>query len=60
MVHNPQVNAQLVSNAAVQYYDKVGAHELIKLFESVSNFQGLYMFLAQVINQNKEPYVVKK
>jgi len=41
MIHNPQVNGPLVSKAAVAYFTKIGAYDLIKLFESTSNFQGL-------------------
>jgi hypothetical protein len=40
-IHNPQMNNQIVAKAAVTYFEEIGAFELIKLFESASNFQGL-------------------
>jgi clathrin heavy chain len=42
---------------ATKYTEQLGAEALIKLFEKFKSFEGLYYYLAAVVNTSQEPLV---
>ena len=57
---NPIQNLQVVIEAASRYNQRIPLTELVKLFETYGNNNGLFMFLSRVINQIKDPEIVFK
>ena len=55
MKHNQMQNFQIVVDVAVKYNQKIPTTELVKLFETYGNFQGLFMFLSRVVNTINDP-----
>lgn len=57
---NPMQNLNIVIEAAVRYSQRIPLPELVKLFETNGNFNGLYMFLNRIIGQVNDPEVMYK
>lgn len=43
-------NIQTVVNVSVQNLGKLGAGNIVKMFEAVGSFEGIFFFLGTVIN----------
>ena len=57
---NPIQNLNVVIEAAVRYSQRIPLSELVKLFESYGNYNGLYMFLNRIISQVNDPEIMYK
>ena len=57
---NPIQNLNVVIEAASRYNQRIPLTELVKLFETYGNNNGLFMFLSRVINQVQDPDIVFK
>ncbi|TFY80376.1 hypothetical protein EWM64_g3637 [Hericium alpestre] len=58
MLHvNMRQNLQVVVQVATKYSDILGAVNLIDMFESFKNFEGLYYYLGSVVNLSEDPEV---
>ena len=57
---NPIQNLNVVIEAASRYSQRIPLTELVKLFETYGNNNGLFMFLSRVINQIQDPEIVFK
>ena len=57
---NPIQNLNVVIEAASRYNQRIPLAELVKLFETYGNNNGLFMFLSRVINQIQDPEIVFK
>ena len=57
---NPIQNLNIVIEAASRYNQRIPLTELVKLFETYGNNNGLFMFLSRVINQIQDPEIVFK
>lgn len=57
---NPMQNLNIVIESAVRYVSRIPLNELVKLFETYGNFNGLYMFLNRVISTVNDPEVMYK
>jgi clathrin heavy chain len=57
---NPIQNLNVVIEAASRYNQRIPLNELVKLFETYGNNNGLFMFLSRVINQIQDPEIVFK
>ena len=57
---NPIQNLNVVIEAASRYSQRIPLTELVKLFETYGNNNGLFMFLSRVINQINDPEIVFK
>lgn len=58
--HNPMQNLNIAVQAAVKLHAVIGDQECIKLFESVGNFHGLFLFLGSIANNTDDPKIVLK
>ena len=47
-------NIQTVVNVSVQHLAKLGAGNIVKMFESVGSFEGIFFFLGTVINSTND------
>ncbi len=47
-------NIQTVVNVSVQHLTKLGAGNIVKMFESVGSFEGIFFFLGTVINSTND------
>lgn len=47
-------NIQIVVNVSVQNLQKLGAGNIVKMFESVGSFDGIFFFLGTVINSTTD------
>ena len=47
-------NIQAVVNVAVKNLSKLGAGNVVKMFESVGSFDGIFFFLGTVINSTND------
>jgi len=50
-------NLQVVVQVAAKYSDQIGAPELIKMFEEFNSFEGVFLYLQQVISFSQDPEV---
>ena len=57
---NPIQNLNVVIEAASRYNQRIPLTELVKLFETYGNNNGLFMFLSRVINQVQDQEIVFK
>ena len=57
---NPMQNLQLVVEAASRYSNRIPLNELVKLFETYGNNNGLYMFLNRIISNVNDPEILYK
>ena len=57
---NPIQNLNVVIEAVSRYNQRIPLNELVKLFETYGNNNGLFMFLSRVINQIQDPEIVFK
>ena len=57
---NPIQNLNVVIEAASRYNQRIPLAELVKLFETYGNNNGLFMFLSRIINQIQDPEIVFK
>lgn len=53
-------NIQTVVNVSVQHLAKLGAGNIVKMFESVGSFEGIFFFLGTVINSTNDKEVHEK
>lgn len=53
-------NLQIVIQVATKYSDLIGSATLIKLFEDFKSFEGLYYYLASIVNLTDDKDVVFK
>lgn len=60
MDHNIQGNLQIVVQVATKYSDLIGSAILIKLFEEYNSSEGLYYYLAPLVNLTEDKDVVYK
>ncbi|GAV54607.1 hypothetical protein ZYGR_0AN00750 [Zygosaccharomyces rouxii] len=60
MEHNLQSNIQIVVQVAVKFSDLIGSNVLIKLFEEYRATEGLYYYLASLVNLTEDKDVVYK
>ena len=60
MDNNLQTNLQIVVQVATKYSDLLGAETLIKLFEEYHATEGIYYYLASLVNLTEDPNVVYK
>lgn len=51
---------QVAIQVATKYHELIGSTQLIKLFEDVNSFEGLYYYLLLIVNLTQEPEVVFK
>lgn len=58
--NNLQANIQIVIQVATKYSDLIGSHVLIKLFEDYKAAEGLYYYLASLVNLTEDKDVVFK
>lgn len=58
--HNMQANLQIVIQVATKFSDLIGSSVLIKLFEDYKATEGLYYYLASLVNLTEEKDVVYK
>ena len=54
MQHNRRANVSIVVSVAVQNYEKLEIPNIIKIFEGVSDFQGIFLFLHQIIQYTED------
>lgn len=57
MSSNIRQNLQIVIKVASKYTEQLGAIKLIELFEEFKTFEGLYYYLASVVNFSEDPVV---
>ncbi|KAH3675861.1 hypothetical protein WICMUC_002431 [Wickerhamomyces mucosus] len=57
---NVAQNLQIVIQVATKYSDLIGSQVLIKLFEEYKSFEGLYYYLASIVNLTDDKDVVFK
>ena len=57
---NPIQNLNVVIEAASRYNQRIPLNELVKLFETYGNNNGLFMFLSKIINQIQDPEIIFK
>ncbi|KAK8884028.1 Clathrin heavy chain 2 [Tritrichomonas musculus] len=55
LTSNPRGNVQLVVTIAGAYWQKLGIDNLINLFNETNSSDGIYYFLAQVVNTCDDP-----
>ncbi|OHT11249.1 Clathrin heavy chain 1 [Tritrichomonas foetus] len=55
LISNPRANVQLVVYIAGTYWEKLGIDNLINLFHETNSSDGIYYFLAQVVNTCPDP-----
>jgi len=60
MKHNIRQNLQSVVQIATKYAELLGPQRLIDLFEKYKTAEGLYYFLASIVNVSEDPEVVFK
>ena len=60
MDNNLAANLQIVVQVATKFSDLIGSHTLIKLFEDYKSNDGLYYYLASLVNLTDEKDVVFK
>lgn len=60
MDDNIQANIQIVVQVATKFTDLIGSQVLIKLFEDYNAPEGLYYYLASLVNLTEDPDVVFK
>lgn len=53
-------NIQIVVNVSIQHLAKLGAGNIVKMFESVGSFEGIFFFLGTVINSTNDKEVHHK
>jgi clathrin heavy chain len=53
--HPGSNNVQIVVQIAAKYWEKIGIDTLIKLFTDTNSSEGIYYFLAQVVNTCTDP-----
>jgi clathrin heavy chain len=53
-------NIQTVVNVSVQNLGKLGAGNIVKMFEAVGSFEGIFFFLGTVINGTNDKEVHHK
>jgi len=54
MQHNRRANVSIVVSVAVQNYEKLEIPNIIKIFEGVSDFQAIFLFLHQIIQYTED------
>lgn len=54
---NMRQNLQIVVSIASKYSDQLGSEHLIKLFEDFKCTEGLFYYLANIVNTSQEPQV---
>ncbi|KAH0790147.1 Clathrin heavy chain 1 [Histomonas meleagridis] len=55
LLNNPRGNVQVVVRIASTYWEKLGIDTLINLFHETNSSEGIYYFLAQVVNTCDDP-----
>jgi len=55
LVNNPRQNVQIVVQIAGTYWEKLGIDTLINLFHETNSSEGIYYFLAKVVNTCTDP-----
>ncbi|CCK68510.1 clathrin heavy chain KNAG_0B00620 [Huiozyma naganishii CBS 8797] len=60
MDNNLQANTQIVVQVATKFSDLIGSNVLIKLFEDYKATEGLYYYLASLVNLTEDKDVVYK
>lgn len=60
MDKNVAQNLQIVIQVATKYSDLIGSQVLIKLFEDYKSYEGLYYYLASIVNLTDDKDVVFK
>lgn len=54
MQHNRRANVNIVVQVAIHNYEKLDISNIIKIFEGVSDFQGIFLFLNQIIQYTED------
>lgn len=54
---NIRQNLQVCVQIATKYHEQLGTSALIELFESFKSFEGLFYFLASIVNYSQDPEV---
>jgi clathrin heavy chain len=57
LTHNLRQNLPMATKIATKYTEQIGSDKLIKLFEDVKSFEGLYFYLGSIVNFSQEPDV---
>ena len=57
LTHNLRQNLPMATKIATKYTEQIGSEKLIKLFEDVKSFEGLYFYLGSIVNFSQEPEV---